>query len=434
MAVDAGENWEDTFPLRSKEGEYNWFLSRAVPIRNDKGDILHWFGTNTDITQLRSTEEKLKEAKEKAEENDKLKSAFLANMSHEIRTPMTGILGFTELLKTTEINEDQKVYLNIVESNGKRMLQIINDLIDISKIEAHQVELNYEATDLPQLLNELLVFFVPEANKKNIFLKLNCDLPFGLEKTYTDQTRVSQILNNLIKNALKFTSKGTVEFGCEPLDNSYKFYVKDTGPGIPPEKTGIIFERFRQGDISWADKYDGVGLGLSISKAYVELLGGNLYVKSEVGSGSEFFFTLPYQSVPLREVPVYEPQLLNIKPVHNKKVLIAEDEDGIYMLLSTILRSQKIETIHACDGQEAIEILKNRHDIDLVLMDSKMPNLSGSEATRIIRSFNTKVPIIALSAYSSEADKIKAINTGCNDYLVKPMTREGFMEKVMKYL
>lgn len=434
-AFQAGSAWEDTFPLRSKKGTFNWFLSRALPIKNEEGKVTYWFGTNTDITDLLTIQEKLKIAKEKAEENDKLKSAFLANVSHEIRTPMTGILGFTELLKSECIGEENKVnYLNIIESSGKRMLQIINDLIDISKIEAHQVEINNDITDIPQLLNEQLLFFVSEANKKNIFLKLSCDLPQGFTTTVTDSTKLAQILCNLIKNALKFTMHGTIEFGCSLENVTYKFFVKDTGVGIPKEKNEIIFERFRQGDVSWSDNSEGVGLGLSISKAYVELLGGKIFVESEVGQGSIFYFTIPYRQSVSDPVTNMKPTGVTKPLSFNKKVLIAEDEENLYYLLREILKSEKIQTVYARDGKEAVEIIKGSTDIDLIIMDSKMPNMTGYEATLAIRSFNQTIPIIALSAYSSETDKQKALNIGCNDYLVKPMTRQILVDMVAKHL
>lgn len=433
-ALQTGSAWEDTFPLRSREGSYNWFLSRALPITNDEGNITYWFGTNTDITDLLTVQENLKIAKEKAEENDKLKSAFLANVSHEIRTPMTGILGFTELLKSVCIGEDNKTaYLNIIESSGKRMLQIINDLIDISKIEAKQVEINHGPTNIPQLLNDLLLFFVPEANKKNIYLKLSCDLTQQFSTNNTDATKLSQILSNLIKNALKFTFHGTIEFGCTMENSSYKFFVKDTGPGISKANTEIIFERFRQGDVSWSDKSEGVGLGLSISKAYVELLGGKIYVDSEVGKGSIFYFNLPFLQSETNPDKIKKGEV-KISFLSNKKVLIAEDEESLYFLLREILKNKGIQAIQAKDGREAVEIIKNNPDIDLIIMDSKMPNMAGYEATKIIRSFNQTVPIIALSAFSSDSDKQKALSIGCNEYLGKPMTTQALLESISRHL
>lgn len=397
--------------------------------------------TSMDISERKQLEEKLRvqnielqKAKEKAEENDNLKTIFLANMSHEIRTPMTGILGFTELLKNSDITEEQKLsYLEIIESSGNRMLRIINDLIDFSKIEAKQVEINHQITDISQILNELNFFFMPEASNKGITLKLVNALPEKYFLTHTDGLKLTQILSNLLNNALKFTSKGSIEFGCELENTFYRFFVKDTGKGINREKTEIIFERFRQADLDYSGKYDGVGLGLAISKAYVELLGGKIFVKSEPGTGSEFYFTLPvvaaetdkFHAVPTESETHY---------LENRKVLIAEDDESIYFLLKEILRRMRITTLHASDGNEAVNLTRTHSDLDLIIMDTRMPILSGLEATRIIRTFNSTIPIIALSAYSSDADKQKALTLGCNDYLTKPMTRNAVIDKLLLHI
>ena len=397
--------------------------------------------SSMDITERKHLEEmmkiqnlELKNAKDKAEESDTLKSIFIANLSHEIRTPMTGILGFTELLKASEITEEQKLsYVGIIESSGNRMLQIINDLIDISKIEAKQVEINNQITDITKILNELNFFFKPEMSKKGINLKLTNNLPDKYYFTITDAVKLNQILSNLLKNALKYTSKGTIEFGCELKNNFYRFFVKDTGFGISDDKTKVIFERFHQGDITWSDKADGVGLGLSISKAYVELLGGEIFVESELGKGSHFYFTLPVKSsVPntFSGIPVE----IDTDHLQNKKVLIAEDDESIFFLLGEILRKLKIIPLHACDGLEAIRLIRTNEDIDLIIMDTKMPNLNGFEATRIIRTFNTTIPIIALSAYSTETDKQNALNNGYNDYLTKPMTQKTLINKLLLHI
>lgn len=433
-ALETGENWEDTFPIRAKDGSYGWFLSRALPIRDENGRIIRWFGSNTDITQLRAAKEDLIVAKEKAEENDRLKSAFMANMSHEIRTPMTGILGFTDLLKMPDLSEEKKkAYLDIIETSGHRMLQIINDLIDISKIEAGQIEINYSDTDISKLLNELLLFFIPDSNKKEIFLKLNNKVTDDKSFTRTDKTKLTQILSNLIKNALKFTHQGTIEFGCELKNNFYHFYVKDTGIGINEQFHDKIFERFRQGEVNSSEKTEGVGLGLAISKAYVELLGGAIHVESAPGQGSKFHFTIPYLQATVIQPSAPEEHKVE-QSLPNLKILIAEDEEGIYYLLREILRRNNIETVYASNGQDAIDKMKEHSDIKLILMDTKMPKMNGLEATRIIKSTNPSIPIIALSAFSSELDRNNALEAGCDDYLVKPMDRKSLLEKIALYI
>ena len=274
---------------------YKWLLVSSIPqFRDNETKPYQVFSTFTDITELKLTESELKKSKEKAEESDRLKSAFLANMSHEIRTPMNGIMGFADLLKTPDLSgASQKKYIEIIELSGKRMLNIINDLIDISKIESGQIEIKKDMADIPELMNDLLQFFIPESENRGISLKLEMQLTDEEFLVETDKTKLAQIVTNLIKNALKFTpDNGTIEFGCKIQDDSFLyFYVKDTGQGIRKELHDIIFDRFRQGDSF--HQHDGVGLGLTISKAYVEVLGGKIGVASEPGVGSVFSFTLP---------------------------------------------------------------------------------------------------------------------------------------------
>lgn len=296
-ALQAGLPTEEVMGMINiKSDEFKWLLLSAVPeFRNGEKKPYQVFATFTDITQLKVIENELKAAKLKAEESDRLKSVFLANMSHEIRTPMNGILGFADLLREPGISEDeQKMYIDVINSSGNRMLEIINDLIDISRIEAGQIEIKKERTDILRLMNELLLFFTPEAEEKDIVLKQNFSLPGDEFYIETDRTKVAQVITNLLKNALKFTGKdGSIELGCSLQDDSNMFfYVKDTGEGIRKELQDKIFERFRQGDK--ANEHDGVGLGLAISKAYVELLGGKIGIESEPGNGSTFFFSLPY--------------------------------------------------------------------------------------------------------------------------------------------
>ncbi|MGE5419699.1 MAG: ATP-binding protein, partial [Chloroflexota bacterium] len=277
-----------------KTDSFVWMLVSAIPqFRKDASEPYQVFTTFTDISQLKAAESELILARKKAEESDRLKSVFMANMSHEIRTPMNGILGFAELLKTPELSgESQRMYIEAITMSGNRMLDIINDLIDISKIEAGQTELRKENTDIPLLIRELIMFFRPEADKKGIYLRSQNELQEESSLIVTDKTKVAQIITNLIKNALKFTPRdGLVEVGCRLHDDqNLLIYVKDTGMGVRKELQGKIFERFRQGD--GADVQEGVGLGLAISKAYVEMLGGRVGIDSEPGKGSVFFFTL----------------------------------------------------------------------------------------------------------------------------------------------
>ena len=295
--------------LTRKNSDKIWIRCSGSPVYDDAGNVSGSVGVFENIDDQKKAEEErnkltqlLIKAKEKAEESDRLKSAFLANISHEIRTPMNGILGFAELLKIPELApEVQEHYIEVIEQSGNRMLNIINDIVDISKIEAEQMNLHLAETNVNQLLRDLYVFFTPEANSKRLKLSVVAQLPDENSIIQTDHTKLAQILTNLIKNALKFTKEGSIEFGynstVETLHaTSLKFFVKDTGAGIPKNQTAMIFERFRQGSVLLTRAYEGAGLGLSISKAFVEMLGGQIWVESEPGKGSVFFFELPFNT------------------------------------------------------------------------------------------------------------------------------------------
>lgn len=292
--ISSGKTWTGELINKAKSGRLYWASKSVSPIFDETGKITHYVAVCEDISEKKKTENELIKAKEKAEESDRLKSSFLANISHEIRTPMNGILGFAELLKEPDLTpENQQEFLNMIEKSGLRMLNIINDLIDISKIEAGETALRIKKTSINKMLRELHLFFIRESNQKNINLDYHCDLPEEESYIETDSTKLSQVLTNLIKNAVKFTDEGSVVFGYKQKDSIFEFFVTDSGPGIPPEQMDVIFERFRQSTLNLTRKYEGAGLGLAISKAYVELLGGSIWIKSELGKGSTFFFTMP---------------------------------------------------------------------------------------------------------------------------------------------
>jgi PAS domain S-box-containing protein len=412
---------------------FMWLLISAIPqFRKDGTEPYQVFTTLTDITQLKMTEFELKKAKEKAEESDRLKSAFMANMSHEIRTPMNGILGFADLLKTPELSgESQQMYIEAINSSGKRMLDIINDLIDISKIEAGQTEIKKENTNIQVLLRELLLFFKPEAEKKGITLNSDIKLKRDDFIIDTDKTKVAQIVTNLLKNALKFTPvKGSIELGSMLRDDqTLLFYVKDTGMGIRKELQSKIFDRFRQGDN--ADLHEGVGLGLAISKAYVELLGGNIGIESEPGKGSVFYFTLPYREKLIS--PGINKSEHDHVDIPGMCILIAEDDDVSYTLLREMLKRANIGTCHARNGKEAVDMVKNMDNISLILMDIRLPVMNGLEAVREIKKIKPEIPVIAQSAYVSQADIRQSIDAGCDDYITKPIDIKLLMNKISRH-
>ena len=382
----------------------------------------------------------LLQAKEQAEQSDKLKSAFLANMSHEIRTPMNGILGFAELLKEPKLTgEQQQEFIEIIEKSGARMLNIINDLIDISKIESGQMKISISETDINKQLSYIYNLFKPEVESKGMELSFKPGFSAKDAIIKTDIEKVYAILINLVKNAIKYSYKGSIEFGYV-LNNTkeapeLEFYVKDTGIGISKDKQEIIFNRFIQADIDDKHALQGAGLGLSITKAYVEILDGKIWLESEERKGSIFYFSIPY----FPETKQEDKNIMNDSnetsdvKVKDLKILVVEDEDASYKLINIFLSKISRAIIHANNGIQAIEACKNNSDIDLILMDIKMPRMDGYKATKLIRQFNKDVVIIAQTAYSLSGDREKTIEAGCNDYISKPINKASLYKLIDKY-
>lgn len=392
---------------------------------------------NDRITQLNI---ELIEAKDKAEESDRLKSAFLANMSHEIRTPMNGILGFAQLLKQNDLTgAQQREYIKIIEKSGIRMLNIINDIIDISKIEANLMKTSISTTNINDQIEYVYTFFKPEVVEKKLQLSFKIELPACEANIQTDREKLYAILTNLVKNAIKYTKTGSIEFGYSLIECSepveLQFYVKDTGIGVPKDRQIAIFERFIQADIEDLNALQGAGLGLAITKSYVKMLGGRIWVESEIDSGSIFYFTLPYiqESEGKAVVNNLNPTVTIENNIENLKVLIVEDDETSDLLFLSILKGLSYEFLHAKTGKEAIEACTNNPDIDLVLMDLKMPVMDGYEATKQIRRFNENIIIIAQTAYGLSEDRDKAIQAGCNDYISKPIAKVELIDLIKKH-
>lgn len=390
-------------------------------------------------TMVDQRTQELVKARDKAEESDRLKSAFLANMSHEIRTPMNGILGFAELLKLPNLTgEQQQEYIRIIEKSGNRMLNIINDIVDISKIEAGLLQIDCKDSNINEQLEDIYMFFALEAKSKGIDFSYNTSLTDNQATIYTDREKVHAILSNLVKNALKYTITGKIEMGCDlKLDGDggvMTFFVSDTGIGIPKDRQAAIFERFIQADIADKMARQGAGLGLAISRAYVEMLGGKIWVESEEGIGSTFYFSLPYISqMPTKPKQQMADNQKSNLAIRKLNVLIAEDDEVSDLLIGAFLKPHSKQILKVNSGLAAVETCRNNPEIDLVLMDIQMPEMNGYEAVRMIRMINQDVVIIAQTAFGLSGDSEKSIAVGCNDYMSKPISKTGLETLLQKH-
>ena len=426
----------DSQKIDVKERKKSWFYNWAYPIYDVDGKINHVIIQHHDINDQKEREQELINAKEHAEESDRLKSAFLANMSHEIRTPMNGILGFAELLKEPNLTDEEQIdYVKTIQISGIRMLNTINNIVDISKIESGLMKVAISETNINERLKFLYNFFMPDAGSKGLQLFLHEGLKPHESIIRTDGEKIHSVLSNLIRNAIKFSDSGSIEFGYIKKDGNLEFFVKDTGIGIPENQKEMIFKRFIQGNKSHNQPYEGSGLGLSISKSYVEMLDGKIWVESDESIGSVFYFTIPYKVVPEKITSLSKNIVEKNYETHQKyKILVAEDDDISFLLLKLSLRKIYEEIIHAKSGTEAIENCFKRPDLDLILMDIRMPDIEGYEATRQIRTFNNNVIIIAQTANAFFGDREKALAAGCNDYISKPVKINELNELIRKHL
>lgn len=434
--ISSGHEWNGEFCNKRKDGSYFWEQASISSIKDDEGAITHYLAVKEDITGKKKYEEELIKSKEKAEESDRLKTAFLHNISHEIRTPMNAIVNFSMFLQDEGLNYEKKVkYTDIIIQSSHQLLSIITDIINIATIEAGQEKINEATVNLTDMCRLMVDQYLEQAQRQRIDLQFETGTVGDPALLVTDQVKLTQVLSNLINNALKFTDEGSVSFGFERQSHQVTFYVRDTGIGIDPDKFDYIFHRFRQVDESATRQYGGSGLGLAISKAYVELLGGRIWVESEPGKGSVFWFTIPVR--PKKTAPVEQNDLGNggRLEAHNAlKLLVAEDEELNFILLEEILSDLKIDVQRAVNGIEAVERCKSGEVFDMILMDLKMPQMNGFEATKAIRALLPDIPIIAQTAYSQDADWDKALECGCTGFISKPYTRERLLQMISKYI
>lgn len=417
---------QETYVTAAGETRIVQTLKTHIPL---VGRVPLIIGISWDITNVQNIEQELIQARIKAEQSDRLKSAFLANMSHEIRTPLNAIVGFSRLMTTTDNREDEKLYSEIINQNSDVLLQLINDILDLSKIEAGTFEYIKQPMDLGEMCRN-----VYEIHKGRVQegVTLTLDNENDSLMINEDKNRILQLITNLITNAIKFTYEGEIHFGFKLKKDYIDFYVKDTGIGISEEKLSHIFGRF----VKLNSFVQGTGLGLAICQMIVEKMGGAITVESELHEGSTFRFTISYDMYNKQEKfkknAEREQHLkVAIKSLQLRTLLVAEDVDSNFLLMNTVL-GKKYKLIRARDGREAVDMYKENHP-DLIFMDIKMPYMDGLEATRLIRGYSKDIPIIALTAFAFESDRERAIEAGCNDYLTKPVSQEAIEKILDKY-
>ncbi len=437
FGIDKIEN-SDYIAIRKDGRRFPALVYSNTIVKND--EVIGRRGIVIDATLRNKYIETLQKETEKAVNSDKLKSSFLANMSHEIRTPMNSIIGFSNLLSDDIIDQEQKKeFIKYIQSSGKILLSLIDDIIDIAKIEAGEIKIRHSQCEPKKLINELINTF--EGYKSSIGkqgIKIITKLPPDEIVFRTDPFRLRQIISNLVSNAIKFTEKGSVSIACSIKNERFiEFSIEDTGIGMTKEEMNVVFSRFQRTSNSEEKNISGTGLGLTISKNLVELLGGQMWVSSVPGEGTRFWFHLPYKRILEERIISQSYDTSADNKIYNwagRTILVAEDDDKSYVYLREILHRTNANVIHAVNGKEALEAVKLTKTIDLVLMDIQMPHLDGYAATKEIKKIHPGLPVIAQTAYAMDGDKEKCILAGCDDYLTKPIDPAKLLDKISQFL
>jgi signal transduction histidine kinase/ActR/RegA family two-component response regulator len=430
-------------PLKTHSGEryYKVFLRKNIDIEGNHRFnllVLH------DLTEQKEKEGKLQKARSKAEESDNLKTAFLANMSHEIRTPMNAIIGFTDLLLMEKYNQiDRNHFLKLIRKSGNELLHLIDDIIDITKLESKKLKIKYKRCKPFQIILDLQEVFTETLRRygtaDDVELVVNVDEDLHGLVVITDGERLKQVLNNLMSNAVKFTSRGRIEVGFHmATPNNMIFHVSDTGPGIPPEKKEHVFERFYQLEGNRTENNSGAGLGLAICKSIINLMGGHIDIDSELGKGSVFSFQIPFKPVDQETKSLkknrFQQDEIDYPNFEGVSILVVEDDEINYCFLNEILRKTGAEIRWAKNGCDAINTIEAGLKTDLILMDIKMPEVDGLEATKTILHRRPDLPIIAQTAFALEGDQAKCLGAGCKAYITKPVNRQKLYLLLERYL
>ncbi|MCG8699631.1 MAG: ATP-binding protein [Bacteroidales bacterium] len=425
------------WPFRHKNGNVIWCNITGMAVNQQRlEDGILWL--IEDITERKAYEKQLVKAKLKAEESDRLKTAFLQNMSHEIRTPMNGIIGFSRFLKDPDLtHEERQEYIEIISSSSQQLLNVVSDILDISRIETKQMKIKENEVDVSEVIMDIYLCFKPKAKEKRLKFELQENNKQNGVTITTDYEKLSKILYNLVSNAIKYTDSGYIKLGYTVNTDNIEFCVQDSGIGIEQDKHELIFQHFRQATNDTTKKYGGTGLGLAISKGLVNLLGGDIWVESIPGKGSKFNFKIPKVTGLNPENSASDDQLKedNVNELEKSPtLLVAEDEDINFRFITEALRKQKFNIIRAKNGLEAVDLCEKNQEISLVLMDIKMPEMDGYDATKLIKKSRPGLPVIAVTAFALDQDGDNAMEAGCDHYLSKPVDPDELVESINKFL
>jgi hypothetical protein len=440
-ALQAKGFFETELRLKHNDGHYINLSTRSVIVKNENGEIIGSLTISRDITSLKRIHEDLLKANVEAEASNRLKSSFLANISHEIRTPLNSVVGFANLLLANDItNEVKEEYIEHINHNSEKLLQIIGDIIDLSRLESSQIEITYEEASVNSIVNEIIdeARKIVKRNEKSIIINVMNMLEENGDLIFTDRIWLKRVLNHLMDNAVKFTLEGSIRLSYTRENDNLLFRVKDTGIGINKENLDHIFEEFRQEINGHHRPFEGLGVGLTLAKEVIERMGGRIFVQSEKGVGSEFSFSIPYR--PAGGSTRIKSKLANNEPLNfqadwsGKTCLLVDDNKDILLYLNRVLSDTNIKTISARSGIEALEIVKSTPGIDLVLLDMQMPEMNGIEATKELRKIRKDIPIIAQTAFIFEDDKDIILEAGCDACLIKPIRKDHLLTVMSSFL